>query len=336
MGWLEVRETAVRPWLDDGLGPGGLPLPGHGHAERVIRAPHHRILAGRQDDLRLKVLDHQVGALGRRIAHHQHDAEILAEEADIPGDHHHPRDGRHHELLPGKGIGLEAKALDAQVGDLGLGQLERIGDDGGEVGELGLGEPGHPHLSERHLLGRGQRRQEDGEVHLDLLSVRHRKGRREVVGLEVGPVEDDPLLPDLVGRQRPGLDLGHQELLDHLDRHVLRRAIEENLAVMDHPDILQRVDAGDGQRRDIELRVGPDGELDRFGEARPSECGHHHRLGRQRWDLVVGQDGDLEIGADDGGDVLGHGLMRGLYFQAQAVEDDLFFGEEAALVCVEV
>lgn len=105
---------------------------------------------------------------------------------------------------------------------------------------------------------------------------------------------------------------------------------------MDHPDILQRVDAGDGQRRDIELRVGPDGELDRFGEARPSECGHHHRLGRQRWDLVVGQDGDLEIGADDGGDVLGHGLMRGLYFQAQAVEDDLFFGEEAALGCVEV
>ena len=210
---------------------------------------------------------------------------------------------------------------------MGLEQLQRVGDDRLDARQRGLCvDVGEPDLPGGHALGAEQLRQYDREVDRDPL-VLDGEGDAEVVRLEVGAVVDDALLADLGVGERASGDVRDQELFDHLDDRRARGGEEQDLAVADEADVLERVAAG-AERRDVERRVGAHRQLETLGEGGAAERGGDDRVGGEGRQ-AVGRGGRLEERRDDRGDVFRDRLDRGLGLQADAEEEDLPAAEHA-------
>ena len=161
-------------------------------------------------------------------------------------------------------------------------QLENVRDDGLKVRQRWRLNLRHPDFTHRHVLRALQLRQHHREIDLDL-AILNRKRGREVVGLEAGLVEDNPPLPDFGGGQRARRHLSDEQLVDDLDDHALGYTAEEHLAVADQADVFQRVNARDGQRRDVERCVRADDQLLPFAKTWATQGAADLGIGRKRW-----------------------------------------------------
>ena len=224
------------------------------HAQRVVVRSGNRIVAGGQQDLAAQIADDETRSRRRDVADHQHHAEELIQIPDVPGDDDNARNGWHDELIAPEVRHLEHEADDLQVGNLGL-QPQRVWNDRFQFrqGRSDV-ESGETRLIQRDVLCRLQRGQHDRKRDLDG-RVLHREGRREVVRLEAGLVEDDALVANFLRRQRASGDLRDEQLVDHLDRHALGRAAHQDLAATFEADLFQGVDTGDAEWRDVDRAV---------------------------------------------------------------------------------
>ena len=324
-------ERAVRSRLHDGLNPRDLAAVGPPHAQRIVGRSDDRVDAGRQDDLRLEVGDDEIRARGGDVADHQHHAEELIEEPDVARNHDDAWDRRHEEVLSVDLWNLERESLDVEVRDLRLQPLEAVWNHRLQARQARLrSDAGQPHFARRYVLRPLQGREDDGEVDRNLPVLDRERGG-EVVGLEAGLVEDQTLLPDLGCGQRPGRDFRDEQAVDDVDDGALRRAAQDDLTVADQADVVERVPARHRQRRDVERRVRLDDQFERRRERRAAQRRHDDRVRRERRQ-VAGHLRGHEHRADDRGDVLRDGLLRGLDLETETEEEDVFLRQEAAVL----
>ena len=166
---------------------------------------------------RPQIRHHQVRAGRRDVADHQHHVEELVQEPDVAGDDDDAGNRRHEKFCPFSSATAEREADHLQVRDLRL-QLQRVRDDRLRAAAAAA------RIARQVDLRRAtssRRPAACGKTTGKLIGtgvVLNREGGREVVGLEARLVEDDALLADLVGGQRPRRHLRDEQLLDHLDR----------------------------------------------------------------------------------------------------------------------
>src|SRR5262249_51347954 len=158
---------------------------------------------------------------------------------------------------------------DAQIRYLRL-DAERVRNDRAQALQLRRLDRRNAHLAVADVGGALQRRQHDREIDRDL-RILNGERRREVERLVARFVDDETALQDLLRGERARLDLRDEQLVDDGDACALGIAAQQDLIVADQTNVVQRVDTGDGERRNVERRVRLNGQLQRCRQRRAAQ-----------------------------------------------------------------
>ncbi len=225
-----------------------------GHAERVVAGlvmgpARDAVGAGRKPEQGADVVDRETRALGRGVLGEQLDAEELVQEPDVARDDEETadRDGLLFASIAVRHF-LEVDGIDPEIRHLG-GEFGRELDGPREFAveafqfdRAVLEFRGRNDLGAEFRLRRGDRH-EDPE-RLPAKDERH----VEFDDAEVGLVEGDALVADLLEGQRPGRDARDEHLVEDMDRDAGRRRLEEDVGSADQLNVVELVVPRDAQR----------------------------------------------------------------------------------------
>ena len=203
--------------------------------EWIVRRLRNLVVSEGKLDARFEVSNGETRARGRPIRHEKQRAEELIQEADITWNDDEPRNLNIRE--PRKN--LLVAATRRQRGGQHHGHETYIAKSAADDTDAGARFDGH-----RNLV----RVENDGKVDRDRAAV-ELQSQGEVESREAVVAKQNPLLADLLDRQRTGRDLGDENPLNYFDRGRVRRRSQKKLAVPLESDIADEIETARHERR---------------------------------------------------------------------------------------
>ncbi len=152
------------------------------------------------------------------------------------------------------------------------------------------------------------------------------KGELEVVAGEAVVSEEDPLLADLLERERPRRHLSDEDPVDDLDRRDVGARPQKDVASENEADVAHGIETPRGERRDGKELARRGAKLEALLETGADDLRSDLEPGRKERKQKLGSDGrgrQVDPDEESGSGIAGNRLELGLGADSQTQEEEV-------------